>query len=174
VSKRIFGITVAAVLALAVAFSAWADFSGKVVSVTDGDTITVLDAARTQHKIRLAGIDAPERGQPGSYRSRENLSRLVYGRRVRVEGDKKDRYGRIVGKVWVAPPDCPSCGMTLDAGLTQIKMGRAWWFGRYANEQAPEDRGSYESAEQEAKATKTGLWRDPKPMPPWEWRKAHH
>jgi endonuclease YncB( thermonuclease family) len=171
-SKRVFGIAVAAGLALAASFSAWADFAGTVVGVTDGDTITVLDASKTRHKVRLAGIDAPERDQPGGFRAKESLSRLVYERRVRVEGDKKDSYDRIVGKVWVAPPECPSCGTTLDAGLAQVSMGRAWWFRRYANEQSPEDRGRYEHAEQEAKAGRVGLWRDPGPVPPWEWRNA--
>jgi endonuclease YncB( thermonuclease family) len=85
---------------------------------------------------------------------------------VRVEGDKKDRYGRIVGKVWVATPDCPSCAMTLDAGRAQITMGRAWWFRRYANEQSPEDRKRYESAEREARVKKVGLWQDSTPVPP--------
>jgi endonuclease YncB( thermonuclease family) len=137
----------------------------------DGDTITVLDAAKTQHKIRLAGIDAPEKGQPGGFRSKESLSQLVFEHEVRVEGDKKDRYGRLIGKVWVAPQSCPTCGMTLDAGLAQIALGRAWWFRWHAKEQSPEDRGRYEFAEQEAKAKKVGLWRDPEPVPPWEWRK---
>jgi endonuclease YncB( thermonuclease family) len=163
-----------ATLALAFSITAWADITGKVVGVTDGDTITVLDASKTQHKVRLAGIDAPEKGQPGGVRSKESLSQLVYDHEVRVEGDKQDRYGRIVGKVWVALADCSSCGMTLDAGLALITMGRAWWFRRYAKEQPPEDRGRYEFAEQEAKAKKAGLWRDRAPVPPWEWRKEQH
>jgi endonuclease YncB( thermonuclease family) len=158
-------------LALAASCSALADFAGKVVAVADGDTITVLDAAKTRHQIRLAAIDAPERGQPGGYRSKESLARLVYERRVRVEQEKKDRYGRTVGKVWVAPADCPSCGATLDAGLAQIALGRAWWFRQFANEQSPEDRERYEAAEREARARKAGLWRDPNPVPPWEWRR---
>ena len=95
---------------------------------------------------------------------------------MRVEWNKKDRYGRIVGKVWVVPPDSPcranpDCPMTLDVGLAQITMGRAWWYRRYANEQSPEDRSRYEFAEQQAKAKKVGLWRDPNPVPPWEWRR---
>ena len=60
--------------------------------------------------------------------------------------------------------------MTLDAGLAQITMGRAWWFRKYADEQSPEDRGRYELAEQEARAKKAGLWRDGTAVPPWEWR----
>ena len=165
-------LVIACGIALAFSITAWADITGKVVGVADGDTITVLDVAKTQHTICLAGIDAPEKGQPGGFRAKESLSRLVYEHEVRVEGDERDHYGRLIGKVWVAPPDCPSCGMTLDAGLTQITTGRAWWFRRYASEQSPEDRGRYERAEREAKARKAGLWRDPDPVPPWEWRKA--
>src|SRR4030067_1741802 len=61
----------------------------------------------------------------------------------RVEFEKYDHYGRILGKVWVSPPDCPTCDKTLDVGLAQITSGMAWWFRRYAHEQAPEDQGRY-------------------------------
>lgn len=149
---------------------------GRVVGVADGDTVTVLDATKRQHRIRVAGIDAPERGQPGGFRSKESLAALVYGQPVRVESEKRDRYGRIVGKVWTAPPDSPcrskpGCPMTLDAGLEQIRQGRAWWFRKYADEQSAEDRRAYAEAESEARATQLGMWRDGEPMPPWEWRK---
>jgi endonuclease YncB( thermonuclease family) len=70
----------------------------------------------------------------------------------------------------VQPPDCGTCGMTLDAGLAQISGGYAWWFRRYANEQSVEDRGRYESEENEARLRKRGLWQDAKAIPPWEWR----
>ena len=146
--------------------------TGVVVGVTDGDTVTLLDVQKQQHKIRLAGIDAPESAQPFGQRSKENLSRLVFGKPVKIEWNKRDRYGRIVGKVWVQPESCPSCAMTLDAGHAQITVGLAWWFRKYASEQSPEDRGSYEFSEQEAKAKRVGLWSDPSPVPPWEWRKA--
>lgn len=148
---------------------------GRVVGIADGDTITVLDASKVQHRIRLAGIDAPERGQPGGQRSKESLAELVYNQPVRVESNKRDRFDRIIGKVWVATPDSPcrgrpDCPMTLDAGLAQIAAGRAWWFRRYADEQSPGDRGRYEFAEQEARAKKAGLWRDGTAVAPWEWR----
>ena len=80
------------ILALALSSPAWADVTGKVVGVADGDTVTVLDASKQQHKIRLAGIDAPEKGQAFGFRSKENLSKLVYERDVFVEGSKKVRY----------------------------------------------------------------------------------
>ena len=146
--------------------------TGRVVGVADGDTITVLDADRQQHKIRLGGIDAPEKAQPFGERSKQSLSRMVFGKEVRVEWDKRDKYKRIVGKVWVQPADCPTCPMTLDAGHAQITVGLAWWYRKYAREQAPQDRGAYEFSEQEARAKRVGLWSEPDPVPPWEWRRS--
>lgn len=163
---------VPAALLLLLAFGAHADtLTGRVVGVTDGDTITVLDAERQQHKIRLGGIDAPEKAQPFGEKSKQNLSRLVFNKNVRVEWNKLDRYGRIVGKVWVQPADCPTCPMTLDAGHAQITVGLAWWYRKYADEQPPQDRGQYEFSEQEAKAKRVGLWQEAEPIPPWEWRR---
>ena len=143
---------------------------GKVVQVAEGDTIMVLDSSKVQHRVRLAGIDAPEKGQPFGNASRKILRDLVSGKEVKVEYEKHDRYERIVGKVWITPPDCPACGKTLDVGLTQITTGMAWWFRRYAHEQSPDDQMWYELAEEEAKAKKVGLWQDKKPVPPWEFR----
>ena len=125
---------------------------GTVVKIADGDTINVLDFDKQQHKIRIAGIDAPEKGQPFGNASGKRLGELVARKEVRVEFNKHDRYGRIVGKVWVKPPDCPTYGKTLDVGLAQITAGMAWWFKRYAKEQSAEDRGRYEFAEEEARA----------------------
>ena len=149
------------------------EVTGNVVSVKDGDTIHVLDAANNQIKVRLSGIDAPERGQRYSNVSREHLARMVAGKEVRVETTKTDSYGRAVGKVWVQPRDCPTCGKTLEVNLAQITAGMAWWYRYYTNEQNIEDRGRYESAEEEARARKRGLWADPNPMNPYEWRKAN-
>ena len=72
---------------------------GKVVGVADGDTITVLDATNTQHKIRLQGIDAPEKAQPFGQKSKQSLSQMVQSKQVTVEYQKKDKYGRTLGKV---------------------------------------------------------------------------
>ena len=104
--------------------------------------------------------------------SRKQLGELLRGKDVCVEFEKHDHYGRILGKVWVSPPDCPTCDRTLDVGLAQITSGMAWWFRRYAHEQSHENQGRYEFAEQEAKAKKVGLWQDKNPMPPWEFRRA--
>jgi endonuclease YncB( thermonuclease family) len=150
------------VLALAISVPAWAEFTGKVVGVADGDTITVLDAKKQQHKVRLAGIDAPEKGQAFGFRSKEYLAKYVYDRDAIIDGSKKDRYGRLIAKVYVDGHD---------AGLEQIRAGLAWWYRAYAQEQMPEDRELYEVAEKEARERKLRLWRDPNPVPPWEWRK---
>lgn len=99
---------------------AHADISGKVVAVPDGDTIKVLDSRNRQHKVHLLGIDAAEKPQPFGNASRKHLASLVAGKEVRVESSKKDRYGRLLGKVWVQPGDCPGCGKTLDVNLAQI------------------------------------------------------
>ncbi len=139
------------------------ELTGKVVRVADGDTITVLDRGNTQHKIRLMGIDAPEKGQAFGNKSRESLAAMVAGRNVVVEWHKRDRYGRLVGQVFADRHD---------AGLVQIERGMAWHYKQYAREQQPSDAQGYAHAEVEAKAARRGLWADPKAMPPWEWRRT--
>jgi endonuclease YncB( thermonuclease family) len=134
--------------------------TGRVVGITDGDTLTVL-VSRQQVKVRINGIDAPESGQPFADSSKQNLARLAFQKEARLECHTKDRYGWQVCKVWVQPSDCPSCGLTLDVGHAQILAGMAWWSREYAKEQTPEDSGRYESAEDEARKRKLGLWQDP-------------
>ena len=170
--KTIRCITVSAIFFWLFAAIAYADISGRVVSVTDGDTIKVLDSTNTEHKVRLTGIDAPERGQPYGTASRDHLASMVAGKEVKVESTKSDRYGRVLGKVWVQPADCPTCGKTLNTNHAQVLAGMAWWYRYYAKEQSAEDRGRYESAEDEAKARKWGLWADPNPINPYDWRKS--
>jgi endonuclease YncB( thermonuclease family) len=144
------------------ALAASETITGRVVRVVDGDTAYVLDAARTQHKVRLQGIDAPERGQPFGKRSKEHLSDLIAGQDVVVDWDKRDRYGRIVGKI---------LDEERDVNLAMVRAGYAWWYRKYADEQSAADRVLYEDAEESAKAEGVGLWRDPAPIPPWEWRR---
>lgn len=171
ISRRFFWATL---IALA-AWSASAEtITGRVVGVADGDTVTVLDADRTQHKIRVAGIDAPEKNQAFGQRSKASMSDLVFGKDVVVKSNKRDRYGRLVGKVLVAVPYCAvsTCPKTLDAGLAQITAGMAWWYRQYAREQSAEDASTYEVAEQAARDRRVGLWRDAHPVAPWDWRRA--
>lgn len=139
--------------------------SGKAVSVADGDTLTVLDDAKTQHRVRLAGIDAPERKQPFGTASRKHLADLVAGQQVRIEWTKRDRYGRIVGKV-VLPKD------GRDVCLKQVSAGLAWHYKKYQGEQTAEDRRLYAEAEERARQAQLGLWRDKGQTPPWQWRRS--
>ena len=153
----------ATMLALCLVLQVQADtLLGKVINVADGDSITVLDATNTQHKVRLTGIDAPERRQAFGNVSKESLAELVAGQSVAVEWDKVDRYGRKVGKVLLAGQD---------ANLAQVRRGLAWHYKQYQREQSPTDQKSYAAAEIEAKEAKLGLWRDAEPMPPWEFRR---
>ncbi len=149
------------ILALFFSFTAWADFTGNVVGVADGDTITVLDADKVQHKVRLTGIDAPEKKQPFGNRAKQSLSDMVFNKTVTVETDKRDRYGRELGKVLAGGKD---------VNLEQVRTGFAWHYKAYERTQPVADRQAYADAENEAKAAKRGLWVDADPTPPWEWR----
>lgn len=171
-SKELFALLALGIVALFSANAMAEALHGRVVGVSDGDTITVLDITNQQHKIRLSGIDAPEKAQPFGQRSKENLSRHVFGQDVSVEWHKQDRYKRIVGKVMVADPSCREavCPKTFDACHAQITAGLAWWYSKYAKDQSREDAQRYELAEQEARSHRLGLWSDPQPIPPWDWR----
>ncbi len=137
--------------------------TGKVVSVADGDTITVLDASNTQHKIRLSGIDAPEKRQAFGTVSKQYLANMVFNKSVVVSWQNNDRYGRILGKVLVDD---------VDVNLEQIRAGMAWFYRQYQKQQPIQDQADYATAEQEAKANKLGLWVDEAPIAPWNFRRA--
>lgn len=134
---------------------------GKVVGIADGDTITVLDADKKQHKIRLAGIDAPEQGQDFSDKAKRMLSDLVYGKTVTVESDKIDKYGRMVGKVMVDGKDI---------NLALVAAGLAWHYKKYEIEQSVSDRETYAAAESDARSRKLGLWSIAGAQAPWDFR----
>jgi endonuclease YncB( thermonuclease family) len=127
--------------------------------------------AYEQVRVRLAGIDAPEKGQPFGQRAKQVMSDLVFGKPARLDCIKTDRCGRSMCNLWLAPAVAGGAP-TLDAGLAMITQGMAWWYRAYAREQTPEARGQYEFAEQEARDKRAGLWGDPEPVPPWEWRKV--
>lgn len=136
---------------------------GDVVGIVDGDTLDVLTADKAQHRIRLHAIDAPERSQAYSQVSKQSLSDMVYGQRVTAECGKNDRFERPVCKVLIDGRD---------VGLAQIQRGLAWHFKRYEREQSAADRAAYAKAEEEARAARRGLWRDPEPVAPWVFRSA--
>jgi endonuclease YncB( thermonuclease family) len=156
-------VLASAVLVLLATASHADTLTGRVVGIADGDTLTVLDAANTQHKIRLSGIDSPEKKQPFGQVCKQSLSDLTYGHTVAVEANKRDRYGRVLGKVLVGGED---------ANLEQIRRGCGWHYKKYVNEQVLDDRLAYNAAEESARAGRVGLWTDREPVAPWAWRKA--
>jgi len=158
----------ALLLSLATPLGAAAELSCRVIEVADGDSFTCLTADHRLERIRLQAIDAPENGQPFGQYARQNLAALLLERPVTVRWEQRDRDGRILGSVWVSPPDCPACGHTLDVGAAQLAAGMAWWLGEQAL-QTEQERERYRFEEHEARARRTGLWRDAEPLPPWEW-----
>lgn len=153
---------------LVIALAAWPGLVraeqtiGRVVAVADGDTITVLDSNNQQHKIRLAGIDAPERKQPFGNVSKKHLSDLAFGRTAEADCYKRDRYKRQICIVKVNGQD---------VGLAQLDAGLAWVYRQYVGELYPALQIDYRAAEDRAAADRLGLWRDRDAVPPWEWRR---
>jgi endonuclease YncB( thermonuclease family) len=141
---------------LLAAFPAAADVLGKVVSVHDGDTLTVLVDSR-QVKVRLADIDAPEMRQPFGTRSRESLAEMCFGKIAFVDVRGRDRYKRTVGHV--------TCAGT-DANAEQVRRGYAWTYTRYARSDSP-----LHLIQLQAQSAHRGLWSDPTAVPPWQWRR---
>ncbi|MCG3769414.1 MAG: Endonuclease YncB [Nitrosomonadaceae bacterium] len=139
---------------LMLAINAHADFTGKVVAVADEDTITVLKDLQ-QVKVRLTEIDAPEKKQAFGNRSKESLSDLCFGKTATLIEKSKDRYGRTLARV--------TCDGT-DANAEQVRRGLAWAYTKYLTDP------QIKVLEEEARASRLGLWRDETPVPPWEWR----
>ena len=131
---------------------------GKVISVADGDTITVL-INNSQYRIRLFGIDAPERRQDFSNRAKQFVADLVLGKQVRVVKQDVDRYGRIVGIVYIR-------NVCVNEKL--VRNGVAWVYRYYCKIQVCKDWLALES---QARVAKVGLWSLPDPVPPWEYRR---
>lgn len=129
---------------------------GWVVGVADGDTLTILDANRQQHKIRLAQIDAPESGMPYGRVAKKALSDAVYRRTVTVQAGELDRYGRVLGTVYLDQKNI---------NLQMVASGYAWAYRRYVTDIA------YCRAEAQARDSRRGLWAEKKPIPPWQWRR---
>lgn len=138
------------------ATSAAADFAGRVVGVTDGDTIKVMHNGKAE-KIRLNGIDCPEKAQPFGTKAKQFTSGMVFGKTVTVHVTDTDKYGRTVADVIL--PD----GRVLNREL--VAAGLAWWYQRYSKDK------SMGQLEADARAARRGLWADPDPVPPWCWRK---
>jgi len=151
----------ARLLLLVLAFAAqtaWAEtLVGRVVRVSDGDTLTVL-IDRKQIKVRLTEIDAPESKQAFGQRSRQSLGDMCAGQDAVVQAAGRDKYGRVLGRV--------AC-RGVDANAEQVRRGMAWVFDRYVT-----DRSLY-ALQNEARASQVGLWADKSPTAPWAWRAQH-
>jgi endonuclease YncB( thermonuclease family) len=136
-------------------------FEGKVVGVADGDTVTVLDSTQTPQKIRLEGLDAPEKKQAYGAQAKAAMSQLAFGKQAEVVWRKRDRYGRVLGKVLVEGQD---------VGLEMIRSGLGWHYKQYSKQQDKADQQIYSQAELDAREQKRGLWNDSDPIAPWEFR----
>lgn len=144
-SRRLPATALLAILAM-VSPTLAAETRGRVVGITDGDTLTLLTDQREQVRVRLSDIDTPERRQPYGDRARQELSDLAFGRRARVETRDTDRYGRMVGRVFVG---------SVDVSAEMVERGAAWVFRHYSRD--PE----LPRLEAEARAARRGLWRLP-------------
>jgi endonuclease YncB( thermonuclease family) len=132
--------------------------TGRVVGVSDGDTITILHDDYSQEKIRLFGIDCPEKSQAFGQRAKQFTSSQVYGKVVTIRRMDEDRYGRTVAWVFAGKTN-------VNADL--VRAGYAWHYRKYSND--PE----LQRIEDEARNAKRGLWDDPNPVPPWEFRRTN-
>ena len=154
-------LVVLAICALSGAAQEARVLEGKVINVHDGDTVTLLNQKNKKMPIRLQGIDAPELKQTFGGDSQKNLSRMVLGKQVTIVWTKLDKYRRTVGTIMLDGED---------VNIRQVKAGLAWHFKKYEDEQEPEDRTKYAAAEVEARSARLGLWKDPNPTPPGDWR----
>ena len=147
-------------LCLNATISSAEDFTGIVTRVLDGDTIEIQTESN-EIRIRMAGIDAPERDQPYGRLSKESLEEQILGKRVTVLYMKSDRYGRVLGKI---------ISDSRDINLMQVQQGMAWWYEYYKRDQSIPDIAAYSAAELEARRRKVGLWSEKKPINPYDWR----
>lgn len=145
----------AALALIAMASQSLAD-EVKVIAITDGDTVRVIDSGKGEIRVRLDGIDAPERKQPFSDKSKQALSEKVFGKTVELEDKGKDRYGRTIGILMVD-------GRNINREM--VAEGWAWWYRKYAP-----GNTELEQAETAAREKRLGLWADPMPVPPWDFR----
>jgi endonuclease YncB( thermonuclease family) len=146
-----------ALLLLLVPYGATAEtIQGKVIRIANGDTLTILDARKREHTVRLAEIDAPESKQAFGAQSRQSLSALCFKKTAQIEWREKDRNGRYIGQVICAG---------VNANAEQVRRGFAWVSPRFTQPGSP----LYE-IEAYARFREIGLWADPRSMPPWEWR----
>lgn len=132
-------------------------FEGKVIAVADGDTFTVLRDT-LQVRVRLEGIDCPEKKQPFGNKAKQTVSEMVFAKHVRVVESSKDRNKRSIAKVYLSDGRCVNEEM--------LRLGMAWHFKKYS------DDARLARLEERARKSQIGLWGEPDPIAPWEWRKG--
>ncbi|MFT4103751.1 MAG: thermonuclease family protein [Burkholderiaceae bacterium] len=135
---------------------------GELAGVQDGDSFRLRLPTGQAVRVRIAGIDAPELGQPHADEARDALAALLDRGPLRLDAYKTDPFGRYVANVLT--PDG-------DVGLAMVRAGHAWHFARYAREQAPADRRRHEEAQLDAQRARRGLWADARPVAPWDYRR---
>lgn len=135
-----------------------------VVGISDGDSMVVLENGKTRKRVRLATIDAPENGQDFGAAAKKNLSDLIYKKEVRIVPKTTDQYGRTIAEVFVGETN---------VNVEQLRKGFAWYYRAHKDQQSRSEREAYETAESLAKKERAGLWQDPNPTPPWNYRKSH-
>ncbi len=146
-------------LSLSVSVAAAETITGKVIGISDGDTLTILTTQKQQIKIRLAEIDTPESGQPYGKRAKQALSKLAFNKQASVVQQDIDRYGRVVGRVYVD---------NIDVNAELVRVGAAWVYRKYMRDK------SLLKQEQEARNEGRGLWglSEAKQIAPWQWRQG--
>lgn len=138
--------------------SCFSAINGTVVSVADGDTITILTSEKRQVKVRLVEIDAPERGQAFGQRAQQALASLVAGKSVTVNETGTDRYKRVLGFVLVDD---------INVNYEMVKQGMAWCYTSYL-----QPNSTCPGFEKEARSRNVGLWVEKEPTPPWKFRRS--
>lgn len=137
--------------------------AGRIISIADGDTLILLDAQQQQHKISLAGIDAPELNQAFGQQALIGLSAIALNQQAKAQCKHLERFPH------------PVCTLTIggkDIGLTQIQSGMAWWYRQNAAALSVQTQSDYRQAEFDAKIHRRGLWNSKNPTPPWDWRRG--
>lgn len=130
--------------------------TGKIVSILDGDTIILLDSNNEQIRVRLEGIDCPEKSQPFGQMAKQATSSFIYGKEVRIITSGKDRYGRTIGFIYIDD---------ICVNKELLRLGLAWHYKAYNND--PE----LAKLEEQARASKIGIWSQTEPIAPWDYRK---
>ena len=135
--------------------------TGRVISIADGDTLTLLDALNREHQISLAGIDAPELAQAFGQQAKTSLAALALDQQATANCNKR---GRLPHEICTVSVDGK------DIGLEQIRIGMAWWYWQNAAGLTVQTQTNYRQAEFNAKIHRLGFWNSNNPTPPWVWR----